>query len=344
MTADAVGGVWRYAMDLGGVLTSRGWNVTVAVMGPPPRETQAAEARRLNVALACRDCRLEWMDDPWDDVAAAGEWLLELERSVAADVVHLNGYAHGALPWRAPAIVVAHSCVRSWWRAVKGDEAPGEWDRYRDGVSRGLAAARLVVAPTAAMLRALGDEYGACPRARVIPNGARADGIKPTASKERAVLAAGRIWDPAKNVQALCAIAGDLPWPVWIAGDAGGCDAFGAAEHLGWLPAEELAGRYARAAIYALPARYEPFGLSVLEAARAGCALVLGDIPSLRENWDGAAVFVNPDDRPELAATLRALIASPGRRASLADRARVRSQRFGVEEMADAYMDAYDDL
>ncbi len=33
-----------------------------------------------------------------------------------------------------------------------------------------------------------------------------------------------------------------------------------------------------------LPARYEPFGLSVLEAALSGCALVLGDIPSLRES------------------------------------------------------------
>ena len=50
------------------------------------------------------------------------------------------------------------------------------------------------------------------------------------------------------------------------------------------------------AAIYALPARYEPFRLEVLEAAAPGCALVLGDIASLRELWDGAALFVAPDD------------------------------------------------
>ena len=63
---------------------------------------------------------------------------------------------------------------------------------------------------------------------------------------------------------------------------------------LGRLSAGELADWYARAAIYALPARYEPFGLSALEAALSGCALVLGDIPSLREIWGDAALFVPP--------------------------------------------------
>ena len=34
----------------------------------------------------------------------------------------------------------------------------------------------------------------------------------------------------------------------------------------------------------------------MLEAASAGCPLILGDIPTFRELWDGAAVFVAPDD------------------------------------------------
>ena len=49
-----------------------------------------------------------------------------------------------------------------------------------------------------------------------------------------------------------------------------------------------------RATIFALPARYEPFGLSALEAGLAGCALVLGDIP-MREVWHDAAMFVPPE-------------------------------------------------
>ena len=88
-----------------------------------------------------------------------------------------------------------------------------------------------------------------------------------------------------------------------------------------------MADAYAAAAIYALPARYEPFGLSVLEAAQHGCALVLGDIDSLRENWDGAALFVDPDDAGALAASWARLAAHPTRagRAGRAGRARAPS-------------------
>ena len=40
------------------------------------------------------------MDDPWRDVAESGHWLLDLEEQYAPDVVHLNRYGHGALPWQ----------------------------------------------------------------------------------------------------------------------------------------------------------------------------------------------------------------------------------------------------
>jgi glycosyltransferase involved in cell wall biosynthesis len=99
-----------------------------------------------------------------------------------------------------------------------------------------------------------------------------------------------------------------------------------------------------RAAIYALPAKYEPFGLSVLEAALSGCALVLGDIPSLRENWNGAAVFVNPNDTDELQNQLKRLIADRVWRKELAERALERSKAFTVERMTDAYVSVYREL
>ena len=341
MTADAVGGVWQYAVDLGGALGRRGIRVVLAVMGPTPSEQQLREAERVGVAAVARPYRLEWEDEPWDDVARAAGWLLALERAIKPDVVHLNGYSHAALPWRAPRVVVAHSCVRSWWRAVRGGDAPAEWDRYRMSVANGLAAADLVIAPTNAMRHALEAEYGLQPRARVIANGLDRASRPEDVEKEPAVLIAGRLWDEAKNVAALCAVTADVPWPVWVAGDDRGCDGFGTARRLGRLSREDLGAWMARAAIYAHPARYEPFGLSVLEAAAAGCALVLGDIPSLRENWDGAAVFVDPDDREGLASALRALIADPHRRSTLGHLARQRSRRFDIDATAEAYAEAY---
>jgi glycosyltransferase involved in cell wall biosynthesis len=102
-----------------------------------------------------------------------------------------------------------------------------------------------------------------------------------------------------------------------------------------------MAEQFARAAVYALPARYEPFGQSVLEAALAGCALVLGDIPSLRELWDGVALFVSPDDPAALRAALESLIRDPSLRDTLAMDARRRALACSPERMARGYLRVY---
>jgi glycogen(starch) synthase len=353
MTADAVGGVWRYAIDLGGELRRRGLEVTVAVMGPPPSTHQQQEARQAGIELVDRPYRLEWMDDPWSDVHLAGEWLLELERQLQPSLIHLNGYAHAALPWTAPVTVVAHSCVRTWWQAVRGEPAPCTVDRYRQAVTAGLCAADVVVAPTRAMGAALATEYPARQDVRVIPNGSHFSRITATqrVKKQPFVFAAGRVWDEAKNVAALCAIAPVIDWPIYVAGDARGpaseaeeCEVAGGVHLLGRLSAAALGEWYRRASIYALPARYEPFGLSVLEAAAAGCALVLGDIESLRENWSGAARFVPPGDHAALAGAVQDLITDREARIDLGGRAVERSRLFTMHRTADAYCRLYQSL
>jgi glycosyltransferase involved in cell wall biosynthesis len=103
----------------------------------------------------------------------------------------------------------------------------------------------------------------------------------------------------------------------------------------------QLAERLATSAIYALPARYEPFGLSALEAGLSGCALVLGDIPTLREVWGAAAMFVPPDDHAALAETLDGLISNSALRADLAQRARSRAENFSPARVAAGYLEAY---
>jgi glycogen synthase len=350
-TADAVGGVWRYTVDLGRELRARGIRSTVAVMGPPPTPTQRREARDAGLDVIDRPYRLEWMDDPWRDVDQSGTWLLELEEQIKPTLVHLNGYAHAALPWRTPVVVVAHSCVRSWWRAVRGESAPSSVDRYSAAVKAGLLAAQAVVAPSAAMGAALEAEYGMSLNVRVIPNGRRSGergASNRAVAKERIVLAAGRIWDDAKNVKALCAIASSLKWPVYIAGElrspSGGVCELPGVHLLGHRPPHEMSNWYRRASIYALPARYEPFGLSVLEAASAGCALVLGDIPSLREYWDGAARFVPPDDHAALSVAVQRLIERPDEQRAAARLAVARAADFGIDRTADAYLQVYQTL
>jgi glycosyltransferase involved in cell wall biosynthesis len=345
MTADTVGGVWHYALELAKSLGDAGTRVALAGMGDRPNASQRAQLAHLsNVVLFESTYKLEWMPDAWGDVDRASAWLLDLERKLAPDVVHLNQYAFGDLPFGAPKLVVAHSCVLSWWRAVNGCAAPAEWDTYRARVQRGLAGAALVAAPTAAMLRTLGENYGYRGSGRVIPNGRGPARYRPGV-KAPFVLAAGRVWDAAKNLAALEAIAAEIPWPVRVAGataaPGGGVRETRGVQSLGELGPDALAQAYASAALYAHPALYEPFGLSVLEAALSGCALVLGDIPSLREVWGGAALYVPPADHAALRDAILRLVTDDALRERFARAARLRAKRYTPERKAEGYLAAY---
>jgi len=168
---------------------------------------QRAEAARIpNVELLESDCKLEWMDAPWASVDEAGFWLLQMATRFQPDVLHLNGYSHAALPWRRPVVVVAHSCVRSWWTAVRAGPVPERFDEYTRRVSAGLQAAALVIAPTAAMLAALDHHYRLAVPKAVIPN-SRAFSQYSPATKQEFVLTAGRLWDEAKGISLLDEIA-----------------------------------------------------------------------------------------------------------------------------------------
>jgi glycogen synthase len=345
LTSDAVGGVWTYAVELCRALAPYSTEIVLVTMGPRPSAEQSREIAQLHhVLLRESDFKLEWMNDPWREVDRASDWLLDLEREHQPHLVHLNGYVHGSLPWQAPALVVAHSCVCSWWRAVKKEQAPGSWDTYRQRVQHGLQDATSVVAPSHAMLECLWQDYGPLPASHVIYNG-RDPALYRPAIKEPFILTAGRLWDEAKNVAAIEAVAHELPWPVVLAGDErspdGSSIASSSVQRLGRLTAEQMAQCFARASIYALPARYEPFGLSALEAALSGCALVLGDIPSLREIWHDAAIYVDPDDRLALRDVVRGLIDDEPRRKELAQRAVARAARFTPRRMAEGYVELY---
>ena len=291
------------------------------------------------------------MPEPWEDLKRAGEWLLEIERREQPDVIHANSYFCGVVHWRAPVLVVAHSCVFSWWHAVHGCAPPPSWRRYFDLVRTGLRGADAVVAVSHAMRHAVTSHYGAAPRrTRVIHNGSSAP-LYDGPSKEPFVLAAGRLWDEAKNLTLLERAALRTRLPVLVAGDAqppdeklGAGGAPQAVRLLGHVPAAELAQLRRRAAVFAAPARYEPFGLAILEAARDQCALVLGDIPSLREVWGDSGVYVDPDDDVALAATLERLLHDAPSAAALGARAQRRAARYTITAMAGSYRALYDEL
>jgi glycogen(starch) synthase len=348
MTADTVGGVWTYALDLAKALGTEGVEVALATMGVLPSAAQRREARAIrNLQLFESEFLLPWMEKPWEDVEAAGSWLMDLSARIGPDVVHVNEPVYAVFPWNVPTVAVGHSCVMSWWKEVWGTAAPAEWTRYHERMIEGLCCADAVVAPSEWMLQQL-RRYYAVSGGHVIPNGRDKTPFEQQ-PKEAVVFAAGRVWDPAKNLVTLDAVAKGLPWPVYIAGDAqhpSGSQSV-AADHahlLGRLSTREISAWLSRAGIYAFPARYEPFGLSVLEAALGSCALVLGDLPTLREQWDGRAVFVSPDDPATLRLAIESLIDNPELRHALAMRSHRHALTLSPRRMALGYLALYSDL
>jgi glycosyltransferase involved in cell wall biosynthesis len=342
IATDAVGDVFAYTAELSAALEAEGAEVVVATMGPRLRREQRA---LLPARVHESGYRLEWMEDSWVDVAAAGRWLQILEEEECPDVVHLCSYAHGALPLAAPKVVVAHSSVLSWWRAVHGADAPPEWGHYREQMAAGLDAADAVVAPTRAMLEELERDHRLRPGvACVIHNGSAAPAAASDVGKSALVLGAERVWDAAKNLTTLDAAAARLAWPVTVAGDLGPTGRVRFAESTGSLAPSALTELRRSASIFAAPTAYEPSGLGILAAARERCALVLGYIPSLREHWSDAAIFVQPDDECALHEVLETLINDRRLRRQLAERAQRRAGELSIQRTARAYLGLYERL
>jgi glycosyltransferase involved in cell wall biosynthesis len=343
ITTDAVGGVWTYATELSRGLCERGDEVILVVMGPAPRAEQLAPLHDIpGLRIELTDLLLEWMDPEGADIANARERLLRIAREMRPDIIHLNSCREAVFDWPAPVLVVAHSCVWSWWRACRGCEPDDpRWHRYREAAAAGLAAADIWCAPSEAFHHTMKALYPVRSPGRVIRNGTRP--CAASHAKDPFILAAGRLWDEAKNLRALAAIASDLDWPLRIAGPVeppGAKPLRTNAANLCWLgnlSRPKLTAHMKQAAIFAAPAVYEPFGLSVLEAAACACALVLGDIPSLRELWEGAALFVAPRDRDALHDALQRLAREHALRTQLQHAALTRARHYSLDAMVDAY-------
>jgi glycogen synthase len=350
MTTDAVGGVWVYTAELARGLCQAGNEVMLVVMGPRPRPDQlrnVAGVRGLQVKIT--DLLLEWMDPEGTDFKRAGELLLNVADEFQPEVVHLNSFREGSLNWPVPVLIVAHSCVQTWWRACRGSyPAKERWFKYRHRVASGLSAAHCWVAPSVAYRDLMMATYNPPTQGRVICNGATVPALK--GIKQPYILGAGRLWDEAKNLATIAAVSSSLPWPVHIAGETRGPDGGDAEANyrgvkvLGRLSRTLLLDEMRGASVFVAPALYEPFGLTVLEAAASGCALVLSDLPSFREIWNDAALYVDPRDQDAIRTTLQSVCRDYHLRTRLQASARTRARRYSRRAMTSAYRQLYGDM
>jgi glycosyltransferase involved in cell wall biosynthesis len=350
LTTDVIGGVWDFSIALARELVARGTHVVLLALGEPSAD-QRRQASQVGAGLGllAEPLRLEWMQDSQADVVATQRLLAGLVADVRPDVVHANQFAAACAGVSAPVVLTLHSDVLSWrkWTlGVRDGEIPAEWQPYASLVCQALAEADAVVAVSDFLAGEVHSLYGTRRAIEVIPNG-WPPATMPPAARGNQTLLAGRLWDAAKNIaSALQAVPPGAR--VLLAGEPRHPETGGLAElppgveALGFVPRDRLDSLLRLARIYLSPARYDPFGLLPLQAALAGCALLLSDIPSYREVWGDAAEFFRPDDVHDLRRRWAALLEDDQACARLAARARQRaSQRYSAAGMTERYLAVY---
>ena len=335
MTADAVGGVWQYATDLSAELTQAGHRLVLALLGPPPSRAQREQACAIpGTRLVETGLPLDWLSSGPEPVMRAAERIARLAAEEGADLIHCNSPAlAGAVRFPAPVVAVSHGCLATWWQAARTEPLAPDYRWHREMTRQGLLAADTVVAPSASHAGTVQRVYElpACPL--VVHNG-RPLQEAPLAQGMtlRSALTVGRLWDDVKGARVLDDVAGRLAVPFLAAGALRGPhgEEF-VPRHLralGQLEGNELPALLGLRPVFVSAATFEPFGLAALEAAAAGCALVLSDIPTFRELWDGAAIFIDPTDASGFAGAIAGVVDDQARRCELGQAAARRASRF----------------
>ena len=346
MTIDAVGGVWRYAMDLAAALRSETVETVFAGFGPAPSSYLRAEAETIGT-VEWLDAPLDWMAKDEAELEALPRLISELADRHRVDLVHLNLPSQACgLDTSCPVVVVSHSCVVTWFHAVRGEAVPDSWAWQQWANRAGFDRADAIMAPSRSHADLLCACYGPLPRLTVVPNAVADLSPAPAVPRENFVFAAGRWWDDGKNGEVLGKAARAMAWPLVVAGPTTGPGgesvAMDGVRQIGEVPNEKVRALMAGAGIFVSPSLYEPFGLAALEAARSGTPLVLSDIATYRELWNGAALFADPHRPQAFSDAVNILAADKGLRLEMGAKAIARSRRFTPEAQAAAVLRVYE--
>lgn len=151
--------------------------------------------------------------------------------------------------------------------------------------------------------------------------------------------------EPRKNLSALLRAYGlyreeaERPLELVLAGSA---SAGGAGVRLERHPSpQRLAVLYEGAAALVHPSLYEGFGLTILEAMRAGTPVLAGRSPGTVEVGADAVRYADPRDSRSFATSMAQLAESRALRAKLAEVGRRRAAQFSWEKSARAHLGAY---
>lgn len=342
---DTIGGGWNAVMTIARGLAMRGFDVTLAMLGPEPDPRQAAEiAEAPNLRAMPAHTVAARQADSFGDLQAAGQAVARLANVLAVDLVVLHHPALAAFgPFQAPVVVSPDG--RDIIVASRTRQAPGHEWRARL-LRSGYQTATGVVAPSHADAGDIMDAHRLRRPPRVIRRTYTpfaAD--RPAVDLTSYVIAAHQTVDGRENLATLNEAAFLCPHPVMLAGASAGklADA-GHLWALGALSPGQIQRWLEGALAFVSAAAGDTDGEMTWRAAEAGCAMVLADAPDYRELWGEAAIFAPADDPIALARALTTLMTDGGQRRQLANAARTTARAWTVDKAAASWGELLTDI
>ncbi len=301
-----------------------------------------------------------------------------LRRAVAhfrPDVLHVQCFGpNGAYATLLSALTGAKLVLSLQGETVMDDADIFDESRtLRTALRLGLRRASAVTACSAFTLSDAESRFGLEPgRGRVVPNGVElGEPDAPAVGRRRRrpsfvpgtrpyAMAVGRVVRKKGFDLLVAAYAGldedDRTFDLAIAGSGPASDELakqvadlgleGRVHLLGRLSRQDVASAMEGARFFVMPSRLEPFGIVVLEAWRAGVAVVAssrGGAPEfVRDGTDG--LLVDPSDVGALTAALRRLGRDGRLRGRLARAGRARVAEFSWEAVTARYREVYDEV
>jgi glycosyltransferase involved in cell wall biosynthesis len=240
---------------------------------------------------------------------------------------------------------------------LTGDYSTPEFrQRFAEQARRAAAESDQIIAVSQFTATQVGQLLGVeLERIHVVHHGVRAPAAS-TAARENIILNVGAIQRRKNIARLVTAFEGiDSGWQLVLAGSAG----FGAEEILrqiesspqrdsirvlGYVGAEELAGWYARARVFAFPSLDEGFGMPVLEAMAAGVPIIASNRSAMPEVCGTAALLVDPGDTEALTHALRRVIEDAELADDLVRCGKLRAAEFTWERAAEKTWKVYEKL
>ena len=272
-------------------------------------------------------------------------WLWGIAREMSrlgADLVHGPDFSVPYIP-RRPSVMTIHDL--SPWMDVRWHQAAQRVKR-RTPILLELGIATMIVTPSESVRKQVIERFRLRPeRVAAVPEAAPT-WMQPVegAPGRPYFLFAGTV-EPRKNLPALIeawrAVRREHDIDLVIAGRRRG-DAPELRDEpglrlLGEVPDSDLPRLYSGALALVYPSFYEGFGLPVLEAMQCGACVIAS--PAVRETGGDAAMYAESGE--DLAASMRAIAASPELRAEWRARSLERAAQFSWERTARATYQVY---